>query len=91
MYFVSAIKIRDMSVLRDNGKITRIEISKLFRYDCDHYDMVKCRWNMNFEEIDTEPSIGKNDGFWLPWGIFEDYIKQNIIMTLSKKKQIPIH
>ena len=27
--------------------------------------MVKCRRNMNFEEIDTEPSTGKHDGFWI--------------------------
>ena len=28
-----------------------------------HYDMVKCRRNVDFEEMDTEPSTGKNDGF----------------------------
>ena len=27
------------------------------------YNMVKCHENVNFKEIDTEPSIGKSDGF----------------------------
>ena len=45
-----------MSVSRDNGKITRKEMSKLF-------DMVKCHRNVNFEEIDTERSTGKNEEF----------------------------
>ena len=34
-------------------------MSKLFSCDYDHYDMVKCRRNMNFEEMDTEPRTGK--------------------------------
>ena len=29
------------------------------------YNMVKCHENVNFKEIDTEPSIGKSDGFRL--------------------------
>ena len=53
-----------MSVTPDDGKITRKKMSKLYSCDYDHYDMVKCRRNMNFEEIDTEPSTGKHDGFW---------------------------
>ena len=60
-------------------------MSKLFLCDYDHYDMMKCRRNVNFEEIDTEPSTGKNDGFWLLWGIFKEYIKENIIMTVLRK------
>ena len=40
---------------------------------------------MNFEEIDTEPSTGKNDGFWLLWVTFKEHIKQNTIMALLKK------
>ena len=40
---------------------------------------------MTFEEMDTEPSTGNNDGFWLPWGIFKEYIKQNIIMVVLRK------
>ena len=27
----------------------------------------------------------KNDGFWLLWETFNEYIKQNIIMTVLKK------
>ena len=38
-------------------------MSKLFSSDYDHYDMVKCRQNMNFEEMDSEPLTGKTDGF----------------------------
>ena len=32
-----------VSVSCFNGKITRKEMSKLFLYDYDHCDMVKCR------------------------------------------------
>ena len=46
---------------------------------------VKCRRNVNFEEKNTERSTGKNDGFWLQWGIFKEYIKQSIIMVVLKK------
>ena len=48
-------------------------------------DMVKCQWNMNFEEIDNEFSAGKNDGLWLLWGISKEYIKQNIIMAMLRR------
>ena len=43
----------------------RKEISKLILFDYDYYDMMKCllNENVNFEEIDTELSIGKSDGF----------------------------
>ena len=43
----------------------RKEISKLILFDYDQYDMMKCllNVNVNFEEIDTELSIGKSDGF----------------------------
>ena len=50
-----------------------------------HYHMVKCCWNENFEEIDTECSTGKDDGFWALWGIFKENIKQNIIMAVLRK------
>ena len=33
-------------------------MSKLFSCDYDHYDMVKCRRNMSFEEMDTERWTG---------------------------------
>ena len=52
-----------MSVSRGNGKITPKEMSKLFSWDYDHYEMVKCRRNVNFGEVDIEPSTGKNDRF----------------------------
>ena len=54
--------------------------------DYNHYDMVKCHQNVNFKEMNTEPATGKNDGFWLLWGIFKDYIKQNIIMAMLIRK-----
>ena len=60
-------------------------MSKLFPSDYDHYDLVKCHQNMHFEEMDTEPWTGKNDGFWLLWGIFKEYFKQNIIMAVLRK------
>ena len=85
MYFVLAIKTRHMSVSRDNVEVTRKEMSKLFSCHYDHYDMVNGRRNVNFENIDTEPATGKNDGFWLLWGIFKEYIKQNIIMAVLRK------
>ena len=37
--------------------------------------------------MDTEPSTGKNDGFWLPWGICKENIKQNIIMVMLRKAE----
>ena len=88
MFFIFIIKTRHKSVSCDNSKITRNEMSKWFSYDFDQYDIVKFRWYVNFEEIDTEPSTGKNDGFWLLWVIFKEYIKQNIIMALLKKQAL---
>ena len=38
-------------------------MSKLIPCDYDHYNIVKCCWNVNFEEVDIEPLIGKNDKF----------------------------
>ena len=34
-----------------------------FQIDLYHYAMVKCRLNVDFEEMDTERSIEKDDGF----------------------------
>ena len=51
MYFVFAIKTRHMSVSRDNGKIKRKKMSKLFPCDDDHCDMVKCRRNVNLKGL----------------------------------------
>ena len=47
-------------------------------------DVVKCSRNLNFEKMDTAPYTAKNDGFWLLWGIFKEYIKQNITTVLRK-------
>ena len=30
---------------------------------------------------------GKTDGFWLLWGIFKEYINQNIIMAVLRKTE----
>ena len=57
--------------------------------DYDHYDIVKCRRDVNIEEMDMETS-GKNDLFWLLWGIFKKYIKQNIIMAVFKKSKFSL-
>ena len=46
--------------------------------------MVKCCRNVNFEEMDVECLTGKNYGFWVLWGIFKEYIKQNIMAVLRK-------
>ena len=44
-----------ISASRDNGKITRKEMSKLFFQNYHHhYGMVKCCLKVNFEEMDTE-------------------------------------
>ena len=58
---------------------------KLFSYDHDHYDVVKRRQNLNFDKMDSAPYTRKNDGFWLLWGIFKEYIKQNIITAMLRK------
>ena len=38
--------------------------------------------------MDTAPYTGKNDGFWLQWGIFNEYIKQNIITAVLRKAKV---
>ena len=45
----------------------------------------KMRQNMNFEGMGTEHLTGKNDGIWLLWVIFKEYIKQNIITAVLRK------
>ena len=72
-------------VCHDNGKITRKKMPKLFSYDYDHYDVVTSCQNLNFEKVDTMLYTGKNDGFWLLWGTFKEYIKQNIIKAVLRK------
>ena len=60
-------------------------MSRLFSCDYDHYDMIKSHWTVNFYEMDTEPSAGKNDGFWLLSGIFKEYMKQKKLMAVLRK------
>ena len=50
-----------------------------------HYGAGKCPRNVNFEEMDTEDSAEKNYGFWVLWGRFKEYIKQNIIIAVLRK------
>ena len=75
MTMVFIIKTRHKSVYCDKGKIKQKKLSKLF--SCDylntHFSRVKCRRSVNFEEIDTETSTGKNDGF----DYCEDYLRSN--------------
>ena len=35
--------------------------------------------------MDTASYRGKNDAFWLLWGIFKECIKQNVITAMLKK------
>ena len=42
----------------------------------------------DFEKMDTAPYTGKNDEFWLRWGIFKEYISQNIITAVLRKKKL---
>ena len=55
------------------------KMSKLFFYD----GVVKCGRNLNPEKMDTASYTGKNDGAW--WGIFKEFLKQNIIMAVLRK------
>ena len=73
MYLVFVIKTRHNTVSRGNSKTTRKEMSKLFL--CDY---LVIRWKIGREERNQV----KNDGFWLLWGIFNEYIKRNIIIAV---------
>ena len=46
------------------------------------YGARKCR-----EEIDTDSSRGKNDGFWLLWGIFLTSIQNKILLWQCWRKE----
>ena len=48
-------------------------------------NMVKFSQDMNCEEMDTDYSTGKHNGFRLLWGIFKEYIKQNIMTVVLRK------
>ena len=63
-----------MTVVKSHEK----KMSKLLSYDYDHYDVVKCRRNLNFENMDTVPYTGK-------MGICKEYIKQSIIKGVLRK------
>ena len=48
--------------------------------------LVKCSQYLSFENMDITASYtGKNDGVWLLWGIFKEYLKQNIITAVLRK------
>ena len=66
-------------VCRDNGKITRKKMSKLFSYD----GLVKCRRNLNFEKGDTVSYTRENDG--VCWGMFKEYLKQIFFTAVLRK------
>ena len=76
-----------ISVSRDNGAITstKSNVEIVFSKYYYHYGMVKCRQIVNFQEMETEWSTGKKYGFWLLWGIFKEYVKQNIVMAVLTK------
>ena len=38
--------------------------------------------------MDTAPYTEINDGFWLLWEICKEYIKQNIIKAVLRKKKL---
>ena len=77
---VFAIKTRHKSISRGNSKITRKEMSKLF--SCNYLTICRnvARWDAR-----EESNQQKDDGFWLLWGIFNEYIKQNIFMAVLRK------
>ena len=77
MHLVFVIKTRHNSVSCSNSKITQKEMSKLFL--CDYFTI---GWNVNREGKNKKK---KSDGFWLLWGIFNEYIKQNVIMAMLRK------
>ena len=49
-------------------------MSKLLSCDYDYYERYGEISPKYDEETGTERSTGKNDGFWLLWGIFKEYI-----------------
>ena len=51
--------------------------------------VMKCHWNLNFEKMNNASYTGKNDGVWLLWGIFKEYLKQNIITSVLRKANAP--
>ena len=60
-------------------------MSKLLLCDYDHSEQYREISAKCDEEMDTERSTGENDGFWILWGIFKEYIEQNIVMAVLRK------
>ena len=59
--------------------------SRLATVKCRYNEMsLKCQFLKKF--IYAELSTGKNDGFWLLWGILKKCIKQDIIMAVIKSQ-----
>ena len=54
---------------------------KLFSYD----GVVKFCQNLKSEKVDTASYTGKNAEVWLQWGIFKEYLKQNITTAVLRK------
>ena len=75
MYFLFVIKTRHKSVSRGNSKTTQKEMSKLFL--CDYLT------SSPFAEK-RRKELKKDDGLYLRL-IFNEYIKQNIIMAVLRK------
>ena len=61
-------------------------MSKLF-FQNYHYDMVKCRPNVNFKEMNTECSKGKNNGFCLLRGICQGVYQTKYYYGSVKKSK----
>ena len=55
-------------------------MSKLF--SCDYLTI---RQNVARWDAKEERNQEKDDGFWLLWGIFNQYTKQNVIMAKLRK------
>ena len=75
MYFVFVIKTWHKSVCRANSKITQNKLWKLFSFD-----YLNIRRNVVSWDAREEKNKEKDDGFLLLWGIFNKYIKEDIIM-----------
>ena len=72
-------------VCRDNRKIPQKNPSKLFSYDFIITIYSEMWPKSGFWKDGYCAFTGKNDGFWLLWRIFKEYIKQNIITAVLIK------
>ena len=55
-----------------------------------HHTLQYGAWTYR-EEIDNDLSRGKNNGFWLLWGTFDQYIKENVMKVLRKAKSHSVY